>query len=97
MAPSDPLHGMPASLSEETRAVVTCLVARMMQLMAKLLASPEHAPVRQEDLDALLRQETATAISECGLHPPPTKSRDPRLYSLQPADHHQHQHGEPMC
>ncbi|XP_063854131.1 uncharacterized protein LOC135096523 [Scylla paramamosain] len=29
MVPSDPLHGVPACLSEETRAVVNCLVARM--------------------------------------------------------------------
>lgn len=44
-------------------------MAWMMQLMMKLLASPDHAPAKQEDLDALLCQETATAISECGLQP----------------------------
>ncbi len=97
MAPSEPLHDIPASLSEETRSVVNCIMARMIQLMAKLLFSPDHAPTRKEDLDMLLRQETATAISECGLLPPPATLRDPRLHApLQPADHHHH-HGEATC
>ncbi len=97
MVPSDPLHGVPACLSEETRAVVNCLVARMVQLMAELLASPDHVPARRDDLDALLCQETATAISECGLLPLPLNSRDPRLCPpLQPPDLH-HQHGEEIC
>ncbi len=40
MTPSDHLHGVPACLSEETRAVVNCIMAWMLQLMAKLLANP---------------------------------------------------------
>ena len=91
MAPSDPLHGIPDTISEETRAVVNCIMVKMMHLMAKLLAVPDHATTRQETLDALLHQETVSAIAECGLQPP-SDLRD----SLHPADH-QHQDGESTC
>ena len=94
MAPSDPLHGVPVTLSEETRAVVNCIIVRMMQVVARLLSRPDHAPARQEDLDALLLQETVTAITEGGCHPPPNP-RDPRLRSLHSADHHHHDGGTP--
>ena len=82
MPPSEPLHGVPALLSEKTRAVVNCIVTRMMQLMEKLLATPDRAPAGKDELDALLRQETASAISECGLLPSHTNSRNPRLCPL---------------
>ncbi|KAK4318866.1 hypothetical protein Pmani_010188 [Petrolisthes manimaculis] len=95
MAPSEPLHGVEARLSEETRTVVNCIMARMMQLIAKLMASPDH--VKQENLDELLRQETVKAISDCGLLSPPTTSEDTCIrFPLQPADH-QHHHGEARC
>ena len=91
MGPSDPLHGVRVTISEETRAIVKCIMLKMMQLMAKLLANPDHVTTRQETLDALLHQETVSAIAECGLQPP-SDLRD----SLHPADH-QHQDGESTC
>ena len=91
MAPSDPLHGVPVTLSEETRVVVNCILARMMQLLEKLLDRPDRASTRLQDLDALLRRETASAIMDSGLQPP--NPRDPRLRALYPAAAH-HQDGE---
>lgn len=96
MTPSDPLHGEPVALSEETRAVVSCIMGRMTRLLATLLASSDRAPASQEELEALLHKETVTAISECGLLAPHTSGdRHPR--APHPADHHHHQDGESLC
>lgn len=93
MAPSDPLHGVSLSLSEETRVVVNALMSRMAHLLAHLLASPGSAPTGREELEVLLRQETTSAISECGfqLSPP---SRVPNPGALHPADPTPHHDGE---
>ena len=96
MTPSDPLHGESVSLSEETKAVVTVLIARMAQLLANLLANPGRAPARQEDIEALLRQETLMAISECGIQAP-RAARDPRLRAPHPADPAHQQDGQSLC
>lgn len=64
MAPSELHQGLQVSLSEETRLVVICIMARMVQLMMRLLSNPEHAPAWQENLNELLRQETPVAISK---------------------------------
>lgn len=86
MAQSDLVHGEPISLSEETTAVVNCIMVRMTQLLTNLLANPGYAPTRQEDLEALLRQGTVMAISECDLKPPhlegPTPAHPPLSGSL---------------
>ena len=90
MAPSDPLHGESCSLSEETRVVVTALMARMAHLLADLLHSPGSAPTGKEELEALLRKETLSAISECGFqHPPPSRVPFPGApYPADPTHHH---------
>lgn len=69
--------------------VVNALMARMAKLLANLFAGPCSAPVGKEELEELLRQETVTAITECGLQPT-QPSRDPRSDALHPANpaHH---------
>ena len=44
--PSEPFHGVLAHLSEETRAVVNCLVTRIIHLIEELLASPDYTPAQ---------------------------------------------------
>lgn len=96
MAPSDPLHGEADALSEETRAVVNCIMGRMVQLLMNLLGRADPAPPSQEELEVLLRQETVTAISECGLLPT-LSSRDRLPRAPHPADPPHHQDGESLC
>ncbi|MPC63986.1 hypothetical protein E2C01_058094 [Portunus trituberculatus] len=93
MASSDPLHGASVSFSEETRVVMNALLARIVQLLANLLASPASVPARKEELEALLRLETVSAISECGFQPPQTP-RDPFPGALHPANPVHHHDGE---
>ena len=92
MASDDPLQGVAANWSEETRTVVSCIMVRMMQVVRKLLSRPQHAPASQEDLDALLLEETVATIAGSGPKPQPP-SRDPRLSSLPPADQPRHDGG----
>lgn len=51
MAPSDPLHNMPVCFSYKTHAVANCIMTQMMQLIMKLLTSPDHAIAKQENLN----------------------------------------------
>ncbi|MPC81262.1 hypothetical protein E2C01_075869 [Portunus trituberculatus] len=74
--PNDAHHDVPITLGEEIP--VNCVMARLMKLMVKLLASPDNAPVKFMDLDALLRQS-------------PLSLREKRLRSLHTADHHYQQ------
>lgn len=96
MAPSDPLHGEAVAFSEETRAVVRCIMASMAQLLVKLLGRADSAPASREELEVLLHQETATAIPESGILPPHS-SRDGLPRALHPANHSHHQDRESLC
>lgn len=85
VAPSEPFHDVQIFLSEETRPVANCIMAWMVQLMMRLLSSPEHAPAEQVDLYTLLQQETAAAISERGYNLP-SDSRDLHQRPYHPTD-----------
>ena len=90
MAPSDPLHGESCSLSQEMKVLLTALMARMAHLLADLLHSPGSAPTGKEELEALFRKETLSAISECCFqHPPPSRVPFPGApYPADPTHHH---------
>lgn len=65
-SPHESLLGDDPSLSGQTNALVSCIIARMVGVVSRLLTGPELASAPREHLDELLLEEAIAAVTSDG-------------------------------